>query len=262
MTNAWRAQTTATILSLFVLAGCSSTQPDSIDTRVSSLSFRASALVEIYDCYEEWQDTTGPNGVPDGTPDVKISDSLVCFPALDDNGFPIRTQRAVPWRYTIAVTTVRAGNVAEELITSVNGEIGLNVTFGSLTDYDVATSPAPLQTINPPGTDIYYRFGTRMSTGNPIYLNNLGVDPGVPNILNVTPTFDFNLNSGDTVIVRVRKQAAAQAVPDSPPYPDLTLSGNLTVSGVVVTPVSTPEGNPPTSTTDDEAGITFSFTVQ
>lgn len=264
MKTTWRAQTTAAILFLFALAGCSSTQPDSITTRGSSIGFHATALVELFDCYEEWQDTTGPNGVPDGTPDVKINDSLVCFPALDDGHPPvqIRTQRAVPWRYTIAITVIRAGGVSEQILNSVDGVPGLDVSFESLTAYDVGTEPSPVQTVNPPGTDIFYRFGVRLSTGSPIYLTNLGVDPGVPNILGVNPTFNYNLNSGDTVIVRVRKQPTLQAPSGEPPYPDLLLVAELTVSGQSVTPQSTPPGNPPTSSPDDTSGITFSYTVR
>jgi hypothetical protein len=122
MKTALRARTLATIVSVLAVAGCSSTQPDSLGTRSASLGFGATALVEVYDCYEEWQDTTGPNGVPDGTPDVKIQDSLICFPALDNN-IPIRVDRAVPWRFTVVVTVVRAGSTSEQLMTSVNGAI-------------------------------------------------------------------------------------------------------------------------------------------
>ena len=101
-----------------------------------------------------------------------------------------------------------------------------------------------------------------MSTGSPLYLANYGIDPGVPNILNVTPTFDFNLESGDTVIVRARKATSAQAPPGNPPYPNLKISATLDVAGVQVTPKSTPPGSPPTSTADESSGITFSYTLR
>jgi hypothetical protein len=268
MKNAWRAQTVAAIVSVLAVTGCSTTQPDSVGTRDASVSFAANALVEIWDCYEEWQDTTGPNGVPDGTPDIKINDSLVCFPALDDLGQQIRTQRAVPWNYSVKITVIHPGSVNEEVVVSSDGAtVGSSVEFNdtvpdfvSLTNYDPDMPPAPLHANV---GDIYYINGVRLSTGSPIYLANIGVDPGVPNLLQLDPpTFDFNLNTGDTVIVRVRKQDTSQAPPGIPPYPDLKLTASLNVSGVATSPVSTPPGNPPTTSADNKAGMTFSFTVR
>jgi hypothetical protein len=254
MKNAWRQPAAVMFVSVIAVSGCSSTQPDSIETRSSSLGFEAKALVDIEDCYEEWQDLDA-----DGTPDLKISDSLRCFPALDPNGVPMRADRAVPWRYSILITVVRAGTTNEDLVTSLEETIGGLTEFPSLTDYDPDEISAPLRANE---GDLYYLSGLRLSTGSPIYLTNIGVDPGVPNILNVTPTFDFNLNTGDTVIVRARKQLLAQAPLGSPTYENLKISAVFAVSGVQVAPQATPPGFPPTSSTDDASGITFSFTVR
>lgn len=257
MKNAWRQPAAVMIVSVIAVSGCSSTQPDSIETRSSSLGFEAKALADIYDCYEDWLDVDA-----DGTPDVKYSDSLDCIPALE-NGAPMRADRAVPWRYSILITVVRAGTTNEDLVTSLEETIGGLTEFPSLTDYDPDETPAPARApeVNDTG-DHYYLFGLRLSTGSPIYLTNIGVDPGVPNILNVTPTFDFNLNTGDTVIVRARKQLLAQAPLGGPTYENLKISAVFAVSGVQVAPQATPPGNPPTSSTDDASGITFSFTVR
>jgi hypothetical protein len=256
------------IVSVVAVAGCSTTQPDSVGTRSASVSFAANAFVDIFDCYEEWQDQTGPNGVPDGIPDVKINDSLVCFPAIDpNNGLQLKATRAVPWRYSIKITAIRAGQTNETVVTSTSGTFGSSVEFNdtvedfvSLTDYDPDMPPAPNRTNV---GDIYYLNGLRLSTGSPIYLANIGVDPGIPNLLDVTPgIFPFSLNTGDTVIVRARKQAVNGGPPGNPPYPDLTITADLEVSGADAAPQSTPPGNPPTTSTEDKAGMTFSFTVR
>lgn len=267
MKNAWRAKTIATIVSVVAVSGCTTTQPDSVGTRSASVGFAANALVDIFDCYEEWQDTTGPNGVPDGTPDIKINDALVCFPAIDpNNGIQLRAVRAVPWRFSVKITVIHSGQTTEEVVTSTNGTVGSSVEFNdnvedfvSLTAYDPDMPPAPDHLHV---GDIYYINGLRLSTGSPIYLANLGVDPGFPNLLDLDPaTFPFSLNTGDTVIVRLRKQALPGPA-GNPPYPELTITANLSVSGFSINPQSTPPGNPPTTSTDDKAGMTFSFTVR
>jgi hypothetical protein len=261
MKHAWRAPAFVTIVSVFAAAGCSSTQPDSIDTRGATLAFNAKATVALYDCYEEWQDTTGPDGIPDGIPDEKINDSLQCVRATE-NGLPLTAARDVPWRYTLVITVVRAGTTNEQILTSTDGVPGFDIEGVSLTNYDVGDSAAVPENFFNTETGTYYLNGRRLSTGNLSYLTNAGVETGIPNILNVYPTFNFDLNTGDTVIVRAVKLYLFQAPSGSPVYEDIRLSAEFKISGVDVTAHSTPEGNPPTSPPEDATGITFSFTVQ
>jgi hypothetical protein len=260
MRNDWRAQAVVVIVSAFAVAGCSSTQPDRAEGRLFSLGFTATALMDILNCYEAWQDTSSP---PDEIPDVSLG-YMLCVPAVDDTGVPKKAQRPVPWRYSIKITVIRAGTTNEDLVTSLSGEIGSSVQpgdsvddFVSMTRYDPEMPPVPPK--HEAGSNVYFINGKQVSRGSPVYLASLGIDAGVPNILATTPTFDFNLNTGDTVVVRARKQSMAQAPHFIPPIPnpEIRLTAALAVSDVEVST----QGDT-TSSTDDTAGFTFSFAVR
>jgi len=249
MKNAWRAKALGAILSALVITGCSSTQPDSFEDLSGSLSFTTSASVTLWACYE--------------------SPFLYCFP--ETFGLPpvqrVVDRLNVPWRYSIEVTIIRAGTVYPVLAVSTTGVPGTSIypgdgvdDFVSLTDYDLADSPAPDRTEF--GVD--FTSGKIVTAAHPLYLQWIFVDPGVPNILAIvsatpgTPaTFDFELNRGDTVVVRARKQQTSAAPGFSPPFQNVKLSARLDVSE---TPVSV-QGSA-TSSTEDKAGFTFSYTVQ
>ena len=246
MNNAWRVSAAFAIVSSLTVVGCDSTQPDRIETRSASISFENKALVDIWDCYQ--------------TP------FRFCFPSLV-GGIQEKASRALPWNYSLKITIIRAGTVDEEVAISATGIVGSSVQAGDtvedfigLTDYDPNMPPAPDRDVG--GT--IFSGGKKVSTGSPIYLASIGVDPGVPNILGiespvpgVPAAFDFNLNTGDTVIVRARKQTVIRS-PDYRPLPTaIALTAFLTVSGVSVTVVG-----PATSSTGDGTGFTFSFTVQ
>jgi hypothetical protein len=248
MKNAWRAQAVGVILSAIVVAGCSSTQPDRIETRTASLSFETKASVLLWACYE--------------------SPQAYCFPVLEGSP-PVQSvaDRPVPWRLSLKITIIRAGTTNEVLAESLTGVVGSSVEPGdsvddfiSMTDYDPNMPPAPDR--NEFGID--WTDGHLVSSGSPIYLSFIFVDPGIPNLLDtvspdptVPATFDFNLNTGDTVIVRARKQAEEAAPAFSPPYETVKLTATLAISGVPVA------GNgPQTSSADNRSGFTFSFTVQ
>ena len=266
MKNAWRAQTMATIVSVFAVAGCSSTQPDSIGTRTGSVGFKASATVGIYNCYEQWRDTSNP---PDGIPDQFIT--FLCEPVVEQTPtgpIQLRATRAVPWRYSVEITVIRAGTSNEVLMVSSDGTtVGSSVEpgdevddFESLTGYDPDQPDVPDKNVG----DIYFINGKQVSAGSPLYLGTIPIDPGVPNILLLPTTFDFSVNTGDTVIVRARKQPIQQAPPYLPPSPDpeIKLTSTLSISGVAVAPRGTPEDSPGTTTIEDSSGTTFSYTVK
>jgi hypothetical protein len=134
----------------------------------------------------------------------------------------------------------------------------------SMTQYDPDQPPVGDQNI--PGTPLYLINGHTVSPGSPLYLSANGFNLGEPNCLgelgvsDAAPTFEFDINSGDTVIVRLRKQPYSLTDPFLPLSADseVQISAVLAVSGVEV---STSPGSP-TSTFDDGAGVTFSFTVQ
>jgi hypothetical protein len=236
----------AVVMVAFVLAvaGCSTTQPDSIEKRTASLSLNAQALVDIVNCWEVWQDQSEP---PDGTPDVFLATYCEPPPA------PFKDQRPVAWNYAISVNVIRAGSTTEEVVgSSIQPQDGVN-DFISLTDYDPRVEAAPAR---PPDGNLYYRFPKQVSLGSSVF-NNVGT----PNVLGTpTPsTFDFDVHSGDTIIVRARKQALTALPPGVTPDQEtnIVLSAVLAVNGVEVA-----VNGSKTTTGDDRAGISFSFTVR
>jgi hypothetical protein len=260
-----RAPALAAIASLIAIAGCNSTQPDRIETRVAAVSFSATGNLALFNCYDVQQDTNG-----DGVPDTDLG--MQCNPVPVPPGAPpLRALRPVPWRYSIKITVIPGGSVNEQVVKSTTGAIGSSVEpndlipdFESLTDYDPDLTPQPDHNDGV----FFYTNGHQVSEGSPVYLSYIGSDPGMPNILDTSPSFNFNLNTGDTVIVRVRKQSFQ----DSPGYiprdpdPQLQLVGALQVSGVAVAVQSTPPvaagDTSPRSSTDDQGGITFSYSVR
>ncbi len=256
MRTSWPMRLVVLAVALLAVTGCNTTQPPSSGTRIASLTVEATADGTLYDCYDIWQDTSQP---PDHIPDIDTG-----FKICDERTTEFAT-RAVPWHYSMSISIIAAGTTTEHVVRSVNGVIGSSVQAGdtlddfvSLTNYDPTVGTAldkPADTDN----GLYFLNGKRVSVGSPVYLvaNNVPII-GVPNILTATPSFDFTVNRGDTVIVRARKQSTAQ----SPgfivaPVPKLTLSASLNVGGTAVTP-----NGSATSAFDDMAGFTFSYTVQ
>ena len=91
-----------------------------------------------------------------------------------------------------------------------------------------------------------------------LFLAFLGLDRGAPNVLTMAPTFDLQVSTGDTVVVRARKQALADADAfiSFDQDPEIQLSAEFSVGGIgVVTNGSSG------SATDDRAGFSFSYTV-
>lgn len=256
------------ILALFGF-GCDSTQPDSINSGTASVTLNTRALVDIYHCYEVWVDTSNP---PDGTPDENTG-FTACEPAspAGGGGTSVKAQRAVPWRYALTISVIRAGTTNEVVVQSDTGVPGSSVQPGdgipdfiSMTDYDPGVDSAPAK---PPVDQFYYLFGKTVSVGSRVYLASVGADLGPPNILTIEktnaqtpPTFDFIINSGDTVVVRARKEASVTGLPPgvSPDQEtEITLSGELAVGGVQVATNGTS-----VSSFEDKSGFTFSFTAQ
>ena len=250
MKNDWRAQAIVVIVSAFAVAGCSSTQPDQSGTRTASLSFGAVGLVDLWDCYE----------LPFAS----------CFPALENppSTLQLKENRKVPWKYSLKITVIRAGTSDEVVVTSLSGEVGSSVephppdqdpieNFVSLTDYDPAMPPAPDKVVG----GITYSNGHRVSTGNPLYLATIPVDPSNPNppniLLNTTQSFDFIMDAGDTVIVRARKEGVDTAPAFQPPLANVKLEAFLLISGEPVVA----QGDQ-ISATDNQAGMTFSYTMR
>ena len=260
MRIAWPKQAVVMVVSVLALVGvgCDSTQPDRIETRTASVGISSIGFVEVLNCYEAWQDVNG-DGIIDGN-DAYLG-YMVCESVPPDLGGGQR-QRPVPWHYSLSISLIHAGTAIEETVTSLSGLSGSSIQprdgiddFISMTDYDLAAPAVPPKIVG--GT--YYVNGKQVSLGSPVYLASIGLDFGAPNILSAAPTFDFDVNSGDTVVVRARKQSVAESPPFLPVFPDpeLQISAVLAIGGVQVATQGTT-----VSSTDDKAGFSFSFTVR
>jgi len=258
MRNAWPTYAVVLVAAVLVAVGCDSTQPDRIESRTASVTLNTAAKVDLYDCFEVWQDTNNPQ---DGVPDVNTG-FLTCEPTPPA---PFKAIRSIPWRYSLRISVIRRGTTTEEVVTSDTGLFGSSVEQGdpnpfvSMTDFDETATPIPDR---PPADDLYFLNGKTVSLGNPTYLAFAGIDVGTPNILTqpltTSPTFDFTVNTGDTIVVRARKQLVA----DAPPFlhfdqdPEVTLEAGLAIGGTAVATSGTSS-----SSTSDGSGFSISFTV-
>ena len=255
--------TLAVIVLLAGVVGCNKTkQPASSPVSKAVISFSASGQVYKLNCWEVWQDTDF-----DGTPD---QDTFVlhCENVLD-NGNPASASAPVPWHYSIAITVIRAGQTEEQLVATSLIPGDPVEDFASMTEYDTTrdlggTKPSepdpngggPLFYVAPGST---YPNGAAavITQANRLWLDGNFFNLGDPNLMLNGLTYSLDLNQGDTVIVRARKQKRSDSSPwiDQAPTPDVELSGSLTVGGV-----SVPLQGTATSPGSDMAGVTFSYT--
>jgi hypothetical protein len=258
MHNVGRTQVAVLLAIVLALAGCSTTQPDSAQAHKASLVLKTTGIIPLYHCWQVWRDVD-----LNGSIDELIDENLGTY-RCDQVG---TAQRNVPWRYTLAVTVIRQGVTFEELAVSDTGVSGSDLDprddippFASLTEYDPGVGPAADRQHLPEDGDIYYINGRELSNGSAAYLATQNFDLGPANILSLPTSFDFDVNPGDTIVVRARKQKFADTDPQflpTDPDPQLFLQSNLAISGVAVSGPGTP-----ISTIGDGAGLAFSFTVR
>jgi hypothetical protein len=261
MRNDWRARAAVLLGSVLAVSGCSTTQPGSQGTRTASLSIIAKADMTVFNCYEIWADDI--NGIP------VYQEFNECYAEINQQtGLPVVANRNVPWRYSLSVSIIHRDSTTEEIATSLSGLVGSSIqpgdnvdNFISLSAYDPTDQPADFRPpeIRPSYGLVQFLNGKKVSRGSPFWLGTNGFELGDPNILSASPTFDFEVDSGDTVVVRARKQLKVDAADflQAAPPPKITLSGTLSVGGSSVSPSGTT-----TSSDADGAGISFSFTVQ
>jgi len=241
--------------------GCNSTQPTQPGPLTASLKFTANATVETNDCYHIYTDTGDPNNPND-------ENQVWCYATGESES------RFVPWHYSLLVYVIPVGQTAptdpDRIFTSLFPGNPIP-DFVSLTGYDAIVGTAPFK---PEDNGIIFVPVGRVSRGNKIWLSSDlkfydSTDPnaasgvvynlGETNVIE-QPTLDFDLNTGDTVVVEARKQ-----IDGDPPYftdpesaagnPGLTITASLTVGGTVVQLTG-----PSSSTADSGAGFTFSYT--
>ena len=251
MRSAWRVFAAVLGCALIVSVGCNSSQPETASQATAAVSVIAQAKSILVNCYDVWQDQDF-----DGNPDVFVT--TFCEDSADT------AQHPVPWNYSLDIAVIHTGSTVEETVTSLTGQLGTSVRpgdgiedFVSLTDYDLAVRVADPKA-NDPTNGIYYLNGRKVSRGSQVFLNFMGINLGAPNVLTAPQQFEFTVTSGDTIIVRARKQKLASSPAFLPvdPDPELIIQANLTVNGSGVTP-----NGIQTSSVADGAGMTFSYTV-
>jgi hypothetical protein len=252
MRSAWRVFAAVLGCALIVSVGCDSSQPESSSQATAAVSVSARAKSLLFSCYDVWQDQDF-----DGNPDVFLQ--TFC----EETSTP--AQHPVPWNYSIDISVIHKGSTVEETVISTTGLLGTSVKpgdgvedFVSLTAYDPAVTPGGPHPDDDTTLGIYYLNTRTVSRGSQVYLSFLGLNLGTPNILTAPEPFEFTVVSGDTIIVRARKQALAASPSFLPfdPDPELIIQANLTVNGAGVTPSGSQ-----TSSFADGAGMTFSYTV-
>ena len=260
MRNDSRARAVLLLGVVLAAAGCSTTQPDTLGTRTASISILVRAEVTVFNCYEIWADDA------DGNPAYAFFNE--CYPELNEQNNQVVSERNIPWHYSLSVTIIHPGTTNETVATSLSGVIGSSIQQGdgiddvvSMSPYDPTDQPADFKApeVRPGFGIVQFLNGKQVSRGHPFWLSTNGFELGEANILTESPTFDFEVNSGDTVVVRARKQFVADAAHflQALPPPQITMSATLSVGGALVSPAGL------TSSTDaDGAGMTFSFAVQ
>jgi hypothetical protein len=247
----------ATVLvALVALPSCKTTQPTQGAKPSIVLSFSARALLDTYNCW----DVSGTNAPPSG----------VYCEQVFESGAAKLSSRVLPWPYDLEISVIPSGQTAEQVIASSIDGTG-NVppgfpTFGNLTDYDTIESTAPSAPAHP-DSSLTYSNPRQVSQGNRTFGLFAGFRYPEPNVLGQSPAFTFEVNKGDTIIVRARKIR----LENNPTFnalnqeqdASLTLSGQLTINGVEANSLGTTM-SPITADglTINGGGLTFSSTVR
>lgn len=247
--------------------GCDTTQPLQLDEQTYELRFEGrGASVPTYDVWDMYEDENG-NGEPDPGEPMQ----LFC---VDQSAPDSISPTSAPFRFTLKVTILRAGQTVKEQITSSGA---LN-TAANLTVYDdpdniiegVTPNKAP---IVESGRTFIFRNPRRMSAVNRSVvtatvntLNQLrpsvyplknglcsAADPGEAEIDNEPQPMAIVIRKGDTLIVEARRGTTA---PTGIPYTSQpSLRAILAVDGEPVSVRGTDRTNK-----EPGAGISFSFT--
>ena len=271
------------LLGLLAFAvACDSEQPEQAGSSAGQLSFATTATVAVLDVWEWYIDANG-DGVPDqydesGRP-IDPPIQVQCRKVVNADGTPLITQSPnVPFTHSLRVKVLRSGETEAETITS---DDALAASF-NLTPYDetiLTGQPAPpcsfpevctplgrLTAANRTVIESTYSDPDRVDSSGPgagitgLYVCPGSGDLGEPRLGGTTddpgaPPLEFELNSGDTVIVEARKAFEATGGLEllAPPV----LVGTLRIDGRVVVPAGTT-----TSSDEPGSGVAFSFTLK
>jgi hypothetical protein len=245
------------VLVVLAVAGgfsCDSDDPLTRGSGIAQIYIQGVALRHVYDVQVRKQDLND-DGVPDNNsdplPPLDPVVGAICTQVLNDTGAPLLSEGIAPWPYSAEISVLRAGTTAPVVLAT---SIGSPDVFGSISlDYD--PDLIPLDPLPPEGS--FYYNGFRVTTASRLYLQYcLGV-PNLPepNILGEPYPFEVSVNSGDTVLVKARKelQTSAPFVLGSEPR----LIGIIRLDGTTVQTTGTT-----VSTDAPGSGLSFSYTVR
>jgi len=234
---------TATLI--LASTSCDTTQPTGGGSQVITITASASGLVDVWQIWDTWADTDEPE---DFVPDVKtVFHKCVLQPD------PVSA--SVPWPYSAEITLIRAGTTDEIPLRSTVDDTD---PFSSITPYDTGV----LRTVPdaPREGRFYFLDGREVAATTRDYIDNctnLGSSFGDSNIVGEPVEFSWEVEQGDTIVFRARKQLDAEANPyQSVVSTGVVLFSSYFVDGRGVTPAGT------TFSASDGGGFTASVSTR
>lgn len=255
------------LLAAALCAGCETTQPDELLQQTGQIEVSASnAVVDVYNVWDLFEDSNG-DGQPDDVPGPDFT--LWC------EG-PVATAGAVslPWPFSIEISILRAGQTVPEVRTHpaslVEGTNRALYDSGVLQGNDLPFPPGQNQQVPADGRTFQFTNQRRLTIANldlilsdSNFLHDIdpgtygGVCPGTfigpPMIDDQEQPYTFDLNKGDTVLVKARRFNTPPAGITTTTEP--SLNGTLTVDGLQVNVQGTTN-----SASEPDAGFSFSYT--
>ncbi len=274
-------------LALVALAlGCSTTQPTAKPAQNAQVTFQSTAptalLFEVWDASLETVTTFPPPS--DRPPETTVQDLGLWCDIATDSSLQTRPSPVYPFRFSVEIDRIRAGTSVIERLSDAT----FMSTYGSVTAYDDSPPGAP--TTNPvswsrlisqdPETNttvtLSLAHGRRISTASRDFIEKIKVAPGVygskcpyggpasaaqlgnPGVAGNADFFPVQLNAGDTLIVKARKDtnpsASALFTNGNP-----TFGSRLLVEGRDAGPSLVGNAFSPVGSQD---GISYAFTLR
>jgi len=247
----------ALLMALAAVAGltsCETTQPVGSGSKQMSFSMSSTALVDLWNLWDVFvEDANGdlvPASQPFPTRFCDIPTSIACCQVSGVSSTSVR----VPWNYVVDIAMIPSGTGTEQTLAS---SVGDSDPFTSRTPFD-STIFATLGDGSSGG--FFFRNGRRVSAGSEDYMANcLGVTAKVPeeSVLGFSPSFVVELNKGDTVIIRARKELTTNSEFAGIYLSDPRIISLIEIDGIEINP----RGDSSSSTTEG-AGFTLSYTLR
>ena len=272
------------ILLVAVALGCSTTQPTAKAAQSGQVTFQANAprvlLFEVWDA-----SLVTVTSHPDRPPDQTVVDlGLWCDINTD---FPTRDSAVYPFLFSVEVDLIRSGSSTIERLS----ETTYSSSYGSVTAYDDTAPASPtthpadwvqdLSDPNIPSVSVVLSLenGRRISTASRDFVEKIKIASGTslsygsqcpyggpssivqigePSVAGSPVSFPIELNAGDTVIVKARKDTnpvATSLFTNAPP----TFGSRIYLEGKDVS--NSLVGNTSSPQTSQD-GISYSFTLR